>query len=181
MLVASVSVSGFAPGPVWFQLLRRGVTEAPLSIPVNVEEYGLEWNPGKDSRGREFRGRLAALDLPPGDYEFGRWVMNIGTATFVSLGRLGPSVTIGAGDVLYVGNIHVDIQRSSGAYLPARIRVFDASARDLAILKRNYPKLADANIRVLAEEIDREDEEEAKKQHRFGIQMEQLDDLLPPR
>jgi hypothetical protein len=178
MLAASVTVSGYTPGSIWIQLLRSGDTAPLLSIPVNVESFGLDWNPGTDAAGRSFRGRLAALELAPGQYEFGRWVMNVGnSATYVSNGRIGAKAVVKQGEVVYVGNIHIDLQQSASARLPSQIDLNDEAKRDLPLLGRKYPELRLDGVRVAVGNRG----EPARDANLPRVRMEDLDGLIRAR
>lgn len=178
MLAASVTVSGYAPGSVWIQLLRSGDTAPLLSIPVNVESFGLDWNPETDASGRSFRGRLAALELAPGEYEFGRWVMNVGnSATYVSSARIGARATVKQGEVVYAGNVHIDLQQSASGRLPSQVDLKDEAKRDLPLLGRKYPELKLEGVRVAVDNR----REPARDAATPRVRMEDLDGLIRAR
>jgi hypothetical protein len=177
LLAASVTVSGHVPGSVWVQLVRSGDSSPPLSIPVNVASFGLDWDPASDSTGRSFQGRVAAVELSPGEYEFGRWVMNVGnSAVYVSGGRIGARVSIKPGEATYAGNIHIDIQRSAGATLPSRIDLNDESRRDLPLLVRKYPEMKLESVRIAIASSG-----EPVGAARPKVRMEDLDGLIRAR
>jgi hypothetical protein len=178
MLVASLTVSGYTPGSMWLQLSRSGDASPAHSIPVNIESFGLDWNPGGDDAGRRFRGRLASVELPPGSYEFGRWVMMVAnTAAYTSGARVGPRFTIKAGEVVYVGNLHFDIQKSASSSLPFRVDVNDERKRDLALLSSRYPGIRIESVRVHLGG----GEDAAPAAPARGVRIEELEGLLRGR
>jgi hypothetical protein len=178
MLAASVTASGYLPGSLWLQLLRAGDTAPLHSIPVNIDTFGLDWDPGSDAAGRAFRGRLAALELPAGQYEIGRWVMTVANrAAYVSNARIGARFTIAPGDVVYLGNIHVDIQSSASSSLPWRADVKDERKRDLALLGQKYPALRLDGVRIQIGQ----GEEPARETSVPRVRMEDLDGLRRAR
>jgi hypothetical protein len=179
MLATSVTVSGYTPGSLWLQLVRAGDSAVLHSIPVNVDNFGLDWNPGTDGTGRAFRGRLAAIELPAGRYEVGRWVMTVANrAAYMSNARIGTKFSVRAGEVVYLGNIHLDIQNSASASLPWRVDVNDQRKRDLALLGQKYPALKLDGVRM---EIDARDESPATETSAPRVRMEDLDGLIRPR
>ena len=179
MLAASVTVSGHTPGSLWLQLVRAGDSAVLHSIPVNVDNFGLDWNPGADAAGRAFRGRLAAIELPAGRYEIGRWVMtDTNRAAYISNARIGTKFSVKPGEVVYLGNIHLDIQSSASASLPWRVDVNDQRKRDLVLLGQKYPALKLDGVRM---EIDARDEAPATETSAPRVRMEDLDGLIRPR
>lgn len=144
VLVASVSASGFTPGKLWYQVVRaRAVTETVASIPVNDPAHGLDWQSGDAEVPNGGIGRIAVIELSPGEYELRRWVMGRSThGSFSSRRPFGYRFVIEAGKVTYVGSVHVDLQRTADAdTLPYRISLDDRRERDLAIVRRKYPGL----------------------------------------
>lgn len=179
MLVASLTVSGHTPGSMWLQLFRSGDSAPTHSIPINIDSFGLDWGPGSDASGRRILGRLAAVELPPGQYEFGRWVMTVANrAAYTSNSRIGSRFAVKAGEVVYVGNIHIDVQSSASASLPFRVEVNDERKRDLPLLAKKYPELKPEAVRV---EIGASGAEAAAAEPARGVRMEDLDGLLRAR
>jgi hypothetical protein len=179
MLVASLTVSGHTPGSMWLQLFHTGASAPTHSIPINIASFGLDWGPGSDASGRNIQGRLAAVEIPPGQYEFGRWVMTVANqAAYTSNSRIGARFSIREGEVVYVGNIHLDIQKSASASLPFRVEVNDERKRDLPLLARKYPELRPEAVRV---EISASSAESVSAEPARGVRMEDLDGLIRPR
>lgn len=179
MLVASLTVSGYVPGSMWLQLFRAGDTTPRHSIPINIASFGLDWSPGSGASGRSMQGRLAAVEIPPGQYEFGRWVMTVANrAAYTSSARIGSRFAVGPGEVVYVGNIHIDVQNSASASLPYRVEVNDERKRDLPLLAKKYPELKPEAVRVAiaAASAGPEPGDPAR-----GVRMEDLDGLIRPR
>ncbi len=88
-------------------------------------------------------GRLAVVQLPPGEYEFYSWHGTTGSAN-ISAGRpFSKKFTVVAGSVIYLGNVHLAIGSSGfslrGGY---QVNTADMRDRDLTLLHRKYPKIA---------------------------------------
>lgn len=142
LLVASVTASGYNPGTLWYQVVRtNAVTRTVASIPVNDEAYGMDWRAGDPSVPQAGAGRLAVLELAPGEYELRRWVINVGNqAAYSSTRPMGYRFAVEPGKATYLGNVHVDIQRSASAGSgPYAATLEDQRARDLPILYRKFP------------------------------------------
>ena len=150
LAVISITVSGFQTGTFWYQIANLGNVQAPpVSLASNADSFGLDWNPGQ-AAGRTFKGRLAVVELPPGNFEIRRWVMLNGNAgTYTSRQPMQYRFTVGRGEVVYVGNVHTDIQQSaSTTTLPYSTKISDEQARDLPLLFQKYPGIKRAMIRV---------------------------------
>jgi hypothetical protein len=140
LLVASLTRSGYDPGTLWIQVVSAGeVAQTVASIPVNDPSYGLDWG-ASDPGGVGTVGRVAVVELNPGEYELRRWVVNTpNRQAFTSVRPLGYRFTIEAGKATYVGNLHLDLQRSASEHrIPFAARLEDQRDRDLAILHRKY-------------------------------------------
>lgn len=150
LAVVSVSVSGYLPGTHWYQIVDlKNAQQPPVSIATNAESFGLDWNPGQAGE-RSFIGRLAVVELAPGEYEIRRWVMRVGNAAMYASRRpLGYRFSIAAGDVVYLGNVHTDIQQSASAStLPYASSITDRQARDLPLLQQKYPAIKSGTVKV---------------------------------
>jgi hypothetical protein len=142
LLVVSVTASGYNPGTLWYQIVRSGaVAHTVASIPVNDRAYGLDWEAGDPAVPNSGAGRVAVIELGPGEYEMRRWVINVANrAAFISTKPFGFRFEIEAGKATYLGNVHVDIQRTADPdTLPFAVALEDRRDRDLAILHRKYP------------------------------------------
>jgi hypothetical protein len=181
LLVVSLTASGYNPGTLWFQVVRAGsTTQAVASIPVNDEAYGLDWLPGDLATENGGSGRVAVVELAPGEYELRRWVINVSNqAAFSSTRAFGYRFTIVPGKATYLGSVHVDIQRgASPARLPFEISLQDRRERDLPIVHRKYSAVRPDQ--VLFPEAAREPVAE-RPVERAPTRLDDLQGLLPGR
>ncbi len=177
LLVASVTTSGYNPGTLWVQVVRASAaTETVASIPVNDPAYGLDWRVGDPAVTNGGEGRIAVVELAPGEYELRRWVINVDNrAAYSSRRALGYRFNIVAGKASYVGNLHVDIQRSAAESLPFATTLEDKRERDLPIVQGRYSGVR-AEHMVFAGESAQE-ERPAPTAARRGPAATRIDDL----
>jgi hypothetical protein len=160
LLVASVTSSGYNPGTLWFQVVRsHAPTEVVASIPVNDSAYGADWLAGDPAVLKGGSGRLAVIELAPGDYEMRRWVINVSNrAAYTSTRSFGYRFTISPGKATYLGNVHVDIQRGPTSALPFAVSLEDRRERDLPIFHRKYSAVRAEDVRFPGEPVARDRE-----------------------
>lgn len=186
VLVISTTASGAIPGTLWYQIVRaHAVTQTVASIPVNDRAYGLDWEPGDSEVPNGGTGRVAVIELTPGEYELRRWVMGGGArgASFSSRRPFGYRFLIQAGKVTYVGNVHTDLQRTANSdIVPYRMSVHDRRERDLAVLRRKHPGVAAAPIVFAGAAGGRREETVAERTgDPVRTDIDDLQNLLPAR
>jgi hypothetical protein len=183
LLVASVTASGYTPGTLWYQVVLAGApAQTVASIPVNDESYGLDWRNGDAAVPNGGSGRVAVVELPPGDYEMRRWVINVSNqAAFGSTRPFGYRFTIAPGKATYLGNVHVDIQRSaSSRTLPFSVSLEDSRERDLPIFHRKYSGVRSGEVSFAQQGEPREPQVQ-RPIERTPTRMDDLQGLLPAR
>ena len=182
LLVAAVSASGHLPGTLWFQVVRQGATQPAASIPVNDPAYGIDWPAGDAEIPRAGLGRLAVIELAPGDYELRRWVINVSNvAAYVSNRPFGLRFTVAPGRATYLGSVHVDIQvGASTQRLPYALERDDRRSRDLPLLYRKHPGVTPAMV-AFADDMQREAARPMSAARREPTRLDDLQDLLPRR
>jgi hypothetical protein len=116
--------------------------------------------PDADGGLEAIHGRLFAVPAPPGTYELRKISLWFQSAVQAVLPE-PPRVTVGAGEVVYVGNLTVencysvyvrpDGQRVRSTVVGGFPAVNDHSARDLPLLRATYPALRETiiDVRVL--------------------------------
>jgi hypothetical protein len=174
--VVSVTVSGYLPGTHWYQIVDlKSPQQPPISVPTNADSFGLDWNPGSLGD-KNFTGRLAVIELAPGDYEIRRWVMMVGnSATYASRRPFGYRFSIAAGEIVYLGNVHTDIQRSASASaLPYASTVTDRQERDLPLFQQKYPVAKSRNVKIAVSTSG-----ESRDSGAPALNINSLRDLLP--
>lgn len=91
------------------------------------------------------KGRLAILELPPGNYRFNSWNAGAGgvggTRSISPVEPVSVPFSVAAGKVTYLGNLHlrsqdVDDVVSSHAKSQHQLLVRDKSAQDLPVIKQ---------------------------------------------
>jgi|GEM_PF-2796292 len=94
-------------------------------------------NPDCSGDQKDYYGKLAVIDLPPGTYEIYQ-VSGIGRyGGFYSEEDFTIVFNVEGNQVSYVGNAHFHIADKSYAF-----DTFDMSERDLLLLSQKYPRLA---------------------------------------
>ena len=182
LLVASLTASGYNPGTLWVQVVRASAsTETVASIPVNDPAYGLDWQAGDPAVTNGGAGRVAVVELAPGEYELRRWVINIGnSAAYSSRRPLAYRFNIVAGKATYVGNLHVDVQRSAAESLPLATTLEDRRERDLPIVRRKYSGVRAEHMLFAGESAERERASPtATRRERAPTRIDDLQGLLP--
>ena len=97
-------------------------------------------------------GKLFAVALPAGDYTLQKWytVASIGTKTVYPQRWDGASVTVQAGKITYVGDIHMVFDDAIPGGAPAGSRSWpratDMHERDLPLLFQKYPNLKPEDV-----------------------------------
>jgi hypothetical protein len=104
------------------------------------------------------RGRLAALVLEPGDYEFSGWSGDSQMYGFYGDGYLinGPlslPFTVQPGRIVYVGALRLELPPKPNwlanlGTATYRLRVEDHAARDLALFRSRFPALSGEPVAV---------------------------------
>ena len=182
VLVVSVTASGYLPGSLWYQVVRSSnISAKPVSIPVNDDSFGVDWRSGSSEVKNGGTGRLAVIELPQGDYELRRWVINSGNrAAYISRKPFGYRFTIQPGKTTYIGNVHVDIQHSASSSLPYAISLEDKRERDLLLLRRKYSGIRQDSVTVaIADEAAAEQRTQDRPGARSTRRIDDLKDLLP--
>jgi hypothetical protein len=179
VLVTSVTASGYNPGTLLYQVVRSDApTQTVATIPLNDEAQGLDWKLGDPQVRHSGYGRLAVMELPPGDYEFRRTFIHVSAEeSYASKGAVGYRFTILPGKATYLGNVHVDIERVSVSRMQPAYTLTDRRSRDLPILHRKYAALTPELV-IFPDELERE----AVLQRRQGdgpTKLEDLQRLLP--
>ena len=157
VLVASVTVSGYNPGTISYQVVSRSdPTRIVVTIPVNDQAQGLDWQLGDPQVLRGGYGRLAVVELAPGQYEFRRGLLEVSAReTYTSSNTFGYRFTITAGKATYLGNVHLDVELSDARRMLLSPMLLDRRSRDLPILYRKYASVQPNEV-IFPDEIERE-------------------------
>lgn len=179
VLVASLTASGYNPGTLLYQVVRSNApTQLVATIPVNDEAQELDWKLGDPQVRFGGYGRLAVVELPPGDYEFRRGFIQVSAQeTYSSKAAVGYRFTIVPGKATYLGNVHVDIERISAERLAPAYTLADLRSRDLPILYRKYASFK-PDVMLFPDEVEREAALKGR-QDAGPTKLEDLERLLP--
>ncbi len=119
---------------------------------VNSREEQISGPQLKPSEFEDDFGRLIALELPAGPNSLTYWSLTYGVTQY-SPAKSVPEITftVEPGKVLYLGNLHVNVeivedernQRVISRLLP---EIRDRRERDVALFKSRYPLVVDADI-----------------------------------
>lgn len=155
VLLAAISSDGNSQvRDTWFFYRQKGTSKEH-----RLDAFGLAGLLKKpnDFEGQEaVMGRLIALPLEPGQYELFNWTLYV--TRFGGYGYISPKIpppphafTIRAGEITYLGGLHVETvlgKNLIGMSLPfgGNPNITDQFTRDLPILKRKYPNLADWSV-----------------------------------
>jgi hypothetical protein len=149
VLVASVTASGYLPGALLLHVVRRDAPSFHVaSIPVNDSAFGIDWPDGDPAVRNGSRGRLAVIELPPGEYQLRGLAINRPSAPpYEAKNAPGYDFSIAAGKATYLGGVHVDVQPSAALRkLPLATSLEDRRERDLPLLHRRYPGVLPAAV-----------------------------------
>lgn len=91
-------------------------------------------------------GDFFALELPAGNYEFYRWYLEWSTVQISSKKDFSAPFTVGAGKVVYIGDLNFDVLFAKGklgnsVFSDLDINVKDSSQRDFAFAAKKIPNL----------------------------------------
>lgn len=93
-------------------------------------------------------GRLAVIELQPGEYEFYSWRGGTSsgpggfTVTVRSTEPFSKRFRVIPGKAVYLGNVHFSVSRSGPFQrAPYQMRVSDLRQRDLALLHQKNPRI----------------------------------------
>lgn len=148
LLVASLTASGYNPGTLSFQVVPVGEPGRTVAmIPVNDQAFGIDWPHGDPAVPNGGSGRLAVIELPPGEYELRRGIIEVSMQErYSSVRRYGYRFTIASGKATYFGNVHVELERSPAGQLLAHTNVLDRRRRDVPLLLKKYASLKPEQI-----------------------------------
>jgi hypothetical protein len=126
-------------------LRARSLQWAPRSNP-------LDWpyNAKRPIPGASPAGRLAILELAPGQYEFYQWQQAYGGMIYKFGRPFAARFEVVAGQVTYVGSLHVTVRGNQFS-----IAAEDRRQRDLALLAQKLPNVPPESVVVrLIAEVD---------------------------
>ncbi len=174
LVVFSATITAGFPGAYWYQIERTpgNGAGAIVSVPVQGAGVPLDWS-GVVADGESFSGRVAAIELAPGDYTLRRLVAapGLGLPTSQSA-RLNGDFRVLAGEVVYLGNVHTSLEREAITNrLPYRVVVTDRGRRDLGILAKSHGEALAARARTSIVRVD------AGGDPRFGSSDTTINDL----
>lgn len=121
-----------------------------------VVEYGTGeplLNPFSDTDFEEGEGRVFALELPAGDYEFFAWKAGSSHVRIYSPAVPALPFQISPGKATYIGSFRMNIAAAKTLIgIPtldnADVRVEDQHDRDLRVLADKYPKLRTSDVQL---------------------------------
>ncbi|HEX7927595.1 MAG TPA: hypothetical protein VF678_08390 [bacterium] len=136
LVFASVTVSGERPLILFIKYRRVDSKDASefQQIPVINSLVSMDWDPkGRQLSEEAPAGRLMAIELPPGKYEFYSWH---GTIPGYSISSKAFAYQFEAvqGRAVYVGNMHLRIDG-----MRYQMNVHDRHERDIVLMKQKVP------------------------------------------
>jgi hypothetical protein len=149
LVVVSLTMAGLPSGFNVFINYRGVDVSHKSSIPVSDMFASADWRcPFLGTPTEENPcGRLAVVELTPGEYEFYSWEGGTGggpgsiTFTVRSVADFSKRFKVVSGKAVYLGNIHFSIQHrvvGRGAY---QMRITDLRDRDLTLLHSKHPSI----------------------------------------
>jgi len=92
-------------------------------------------------------GRAFAVPLAPGDYEFYQWTVQSGAWRLASTAPFSVRFTVKPGEAVYIGNFAFLQTDGRGLSVTgARLDYRENAARDLPLLRKMFPILAEAQL-----------------------------------
>lgn len=145
VVLASLTFNGAEYGAMSYRLRHLGtrqVTVLPVAQsdpqkPDNIPAG--KWTP---EPGFALHGRLAAVELPAGEYQVEGWGMQVGTRILSSTKVLEETFKVTPGRPVYIGNLHT-LFRGNGRYVTLRV---DERQRDLALAAKHFPAIQVASL-----------------------------------
>lgn len=144
VMIVSVTASGSIPGGLVFKFRTGGTGGSlqPHTIQLFAHKDEIDW-PVLKSAPDQPAGRLAILELPPGQYEFYLWAGHAGGMSVSNATEFSKRFEIRASEVVYLGNLH--LKRARGEQM---FTLFTGDRRD-----RDFPLLATKLPNVPPEKI----------------------------
>ena len=143
VIAVSVTASGTIPRGLAFQFRPAGDTSRSRGVLVFSTKDVVDW-PIPDS-GRtpvdQPPGRLAILEIAPGEYEFFRWSGFSGAMRVESGTPFSKRFEVRAGEVVYLGNLHL-ITRDKKWVVSSS----DRHDRDFPLLAKKLPNVPQERI-----------------------------------
>src|SRR5206468_10334175 len=144
VIVVSVTASGRIPGALIFYVRPIGdlAKLQTHSISVLDNRQLIDWPvPKSGAPVVQPPGRLAVLDMAPGQYEFYRWSGRVG-GSLVESNVFSRRFEVRAGEVAYLGNLHL----TTGNDRNWNMSTADRRDRDFRLLATKLPNVPQEKI-----------------------------------
>jgi hypothetical protein len=148
LAVAAFTFSGSSLGSLTWTVHQVVGPKAPPTgeqqiVVFSSRSEGVDWPPpiGAPVPDTRLAGRLAVIELAPGNYEFTRWNGSSGAYGLSSTKPLAIRFKVEAGKATYIGDVHLFWENPKYG-----VKVFDRSQRDLDLLRKKVPSLTEDQI-----------------------------------
>jgi len=146
VVIVSMTASGRIPGELLFYLRPMGnvISLQPRAMQVfGPTKDQIDWPILKSGNPpNQPPGRLAILELSPGQYEFYRWSGGVGGNMIAQSRPFSYPFEVRAGEVVYLGTLHLN-RPDDQKYT---MTTGDRRERDFALLQKRLPNVAPEKI-----------------------------------
>jgi hypothetical protein len=157
VIVGSVTetTGGSRPDNVYFGFARsdgtnRGLLATNATTMAGDVLVGFMFSHSDFAREAGVRGRVFAVELPPGDYALLGWLIESGRITLTPIQAPPLRFSVRRGEVTYVGNLNMVLTDTNGSLWSSvssgEARIDDRAERDLPILVTRYATLRNHTI-----------------------------------
>lgn len=171
VLLASLTFSGNEYGLMQYHVRSLFGQSNSIDLAANPTNMVLDWGIGSTNVGNGLTGRVIAIELPAGEYEFSGWMMSSRARALTSTKNLDFKFKIVPGKAVYAGSFHTQLFNDPKV---AKVRYktirADLRSRDLEIVRKRFPTIPMSIIdfQVSGEQTDEND----------GVSLDSLKDLL---
>jgi hypothetical protein len=148
VIIVSLTASGRIPGELLFYIRPVGdkLSLQGRSIQVFGPTLGIvDWPILKGGNPPDQPpGRLAVLEIAPGDYEFFRWSGVVGGFVNQNAVPFSKRFEVRAGEVVYLGNLHL-ARRGDQQW---SVTTADRRDRDFPLLEKKLPKVPPERVAI---------------------------------
>lgn len=174
-LIFSATYSGSLTGKHYLVFRSLAGTPNPeFSVLTNPDAEVLDWRHDGKTSALQYTGRLVAIPLPAGKYEFRRHIVSETSGnTFETGTSQGYEFSVPPGRWVYLGNIHVILKFEASNRILIRTFISNEQFRDLPLFHSRFKNVTPQYVEIDQREIGEIDQ-------RMAPSIDDLSGLLPP-